>query len=97
MGMSLARQFPGGVFCHAVANLIVDSFARGGPAVDERNVKQDVVEVRLGNGCPNHASHLVDDSFLCQSLAESAKHCLFGMPDIPEEPGLGRLPDEFEL
>ena len=59
----LAGKFLGSVFCDSVANLVVDSFTGRGPAVDDRNIEQDVVEVRLGDGCPNHASHLVDDSF----------------------------------
>jgi hypothetical protein len=35
--VSLAPKFLGGMLCDAVANLLVDSFNRGGPAIDERN------------------------------------------------------------
>ena len=72
--MSLTWELSDGVFRNAVSDLVVDPLPRSGPAVDERNVEQDVVEVRLGDRRPNHASHLVDDSFACQSFAESAKH-----------------------
>jgi len=57
MRMALAWELLGGVFRNAVSDLVVDPFPRRGPAVDERNVEQNVVEVRLGDRRPNHASH----------------------------------------
>jgi len=72
--MSLAGMPLSGVLIHTVADLVVDSLASCRPAIDERNVKQDVVEFRLGNGRPNRASHSIQDSFSSQSLAEASKN-----------------------
>ena len=55
--MSLTEELLGGVFRDAVSDLVVDPFPRRGLVVDERNVEQDVVEIRFGDRRPNHASH----------------------------------------
>jgi hypothetical protein len=74
--MSLTWELLVGVLCDTVANLIVDSFTRFGPAVHKRDVEQDVVEVGLGDRRPYRARHLINDPFSCQTLSKSAKYRL---------------------
>jgi len=49
---------------------------RSGPAVDERNVEQDVVGGQTRRQTSKPRQPLVDDSFFCQSLPNSAKYRL---------------------
>jgi len=50
--MGMARQCLLGSLVDPISNLVVEPLARGWPAVDEGNVKENVVDVRFGHGSP---------------------------------------------
>jgi hypothetical protein len=58
----------------AIADFIKEAFACGWPAINQGNVEQDAVKIRLGDRCPQYPSHLIKNPFLCHSLAEPGKH-----------------------
>lgn len=69
----MAGKWLFGVTSDAIANFMEEPLARGGSAINESDVKQNVVQIRLRDRCPQRPSHLVEDSFPRQPLAQSSE------------------------
>jgi hypothetical protein len=67
--MLVTRKTVSNVLRDAIANFVVQTISRGWPSIDKRDIEQDFLEVRFGNGRPNHLRHLVKNSFAGKPLA----------------------------
>ncbi len=72
--MDVPRSFRLRLVENSVSKFVVESLAGDGSPINERDKKEDVVEIGLRDWRPDDASHLTENPFLRKSLPKSRQY-----------------------